>query len=136
MGCYGCGSNEGSDARLCPKCTRKRREARGNRASIIPQRESATDSFFESLTVKVCFGGVVAILGVYLMFFSPLGPGIGMGSAEKAYQRCLNKFGHVQSKGRDGLDKMIRQNLLTDVCNAVREECTKDPNSEKCRAGI
>ncbi len=90
MGCYNCGSSDGSDTKLCPRCAENRARHRANPNSYMEQRRTYTS---ESKFPQYFIGGVAAIcIGIFVVYNIQKDMQFkSLPIHERFYQKCMKK---------------------------------------------
>ncbi len=72
MGCYNCGSDRGTDARLCPECVERGRSSPGARAEMIRRGLGSNSTPESSLMERLKLPLLVMLISgtIRLLFFS------------------------------------------------------------------
>lgn len=157
MGCYKCGSEEGTQTRLCPECTTARLEERKNSFTVGAQPGMTTPvrSVYPSTVLKgLCIVALV-VIGGYYVFYSPAGPGYALSPEQRVLAKCRAKLKPDQMKqkimkekfsaGQKGIGADIAdamQGMMAEMmggfgdamCLGMAEECKKNPNGRQCQA--
>ena len=160
MGCYNCGSEEGTSTRLCPKCIAARNNSLAAKTAEVESRRRGETSARKliSSVVGVAVAAAILICAGFYFLFSEDGPGILLPKYAKVKVLC-NKIAAKEAAavkveaskeaakakeeggfGAELADEMPKvaaekaEDMSSSFCEMEIEECKKD--SGKCDAVI
>lgn len=144
MACYGCGGPDGSDARLCPECAKRKKEDRASIKPFLQVKTKQSDSLFDARILKYVFGAVIVALGVYLLCFSKYGPGFAISIPEQVYKQCMAKLQAELTVKKTSLASTPKKfaadmegamrGFGEKLCGELKKRCESDPKSSMCTA--
>lgn len=135
-GCYRCGSPEGNESRLCPRCTEARIKQRGFSDDRLDPRKSrdrelTIADFFESSFGRALITVFIGMMVAMHYLFSPWGPGLGLSAGEQAYRRCLKR-----SQKEQGAKFDQHVDYWSTMCAEKRSACDRNPDGAECASVI
>lgn len=84
------------------------------------------------LLIGMIVGGLLLIVGV-VSFRSEIRIYTGSATAEDIYGMCMAAGRDGATRAKDPMAKAMIAGMMTEMCTAMRDECTKSPSGEKCR---
>jgi hypothetical protein len=142
MSCYGCGSPEGNEARLCAVCNAKRFtdesafiEQIAPRLEDVPTAELTKDQ-------KILAGVGTALLAVGLWWIlapappppPPAPAAVIPAPVAEAFASCVSK--RSADKPSDPAEQSAQLHEASVSCEPIKTECSKDLGSTACTALI
>ncbi len=158
MGCYNCGSEEGSSTRLCPKCVAERNSAMAAKTAEVASQRKGSTSTSKLVTIVVgtaLAAALIICLGFYLLF-SDSGPGILLPKYAKVQILCkktvekdvakikamtpeelakmkddgkLSKYEKEMTDGVKDLAAAMVEGFADTFCKIDAEECKNNPGA-------
>jgi|688.fasta_scaffold320085_2 hypothetical protein len=142
MACYGCGSAEGNDARLCPACNQKKFDEQNE---LVTQLSAKSEDFpIPPLTkeqkILLSVGSFLLLVGLWWILApsnttvrTDLPAAIPTASPlESAFSGCLRKFLGPNDAGHD--EEAV--NHATKTCNVFKASCVVSPEGAECQTFI
>jgi hypothetical protein len=150
MGCYACGSEEGSDIILCPECREKRKRGETLNEQVIELRpvgfegtaaepKKVTTEISEYLRANPIF---LLILMVPCGFLLLAGLSImerASRTSETSYEKCYRLVKEFSTEAREKMPRLADlfpeipvNSFARDFCDRGKEVCLKDEKSPAC----
>ena len=165
MGCYRCGSGEGSESQLCPTCAQirkvQREAALKNGQNAKGKRGKKPRSLLEAVLSErraafAVFGALaVIILSLILLFNYIRTPALTPAGLESLYSNCVRVLkeqlmvqGNSSEDGsgagsdiRETIRSMLRQGVSNaggpeGACSFLRDKCMDNPHGGECEEGM
>jgi hypothetical protein len=130
-GCYTCGSPEGNEARLCPRCVseRLRKPPSLSRAAMQP-REIYRFPIYVMAGLGAC---ALIALGLLVMYQPYLRVYTNMATPEDLYQVCKKGGERMAHDAKDPIGKALVAGMAVEMCDKMKKVCTADPHGDECR---
>lgn len=134
MNCYGCGSPEGNEARLCPACNDKRSNEHASRVQHLSRKTE--DDPVPQLTyqqkVLLAVGAGLLIIGLAWLLTPASQTVESRSPMDDALKACvLRSLGAVSPESDP---EALTQ--ATSTCEAILQPCITTPDSQECVAAM
>jgi hypothetical protein len=131
MSCYGCGSSEGNEARLCPSCNQARRLSEEQREARLTAPVDDFSIQHLSTEQKILAGaGAGLLLLSFAWLFSPSTEATTPLAVKGAYERCL-KIGMERTSE---IAPEEHQKEITATCDNLKAQCGDGETSPGCQS--
>jgi hypothetical protein len=130
-GCYQCGSLDGNEARLCPRCAAERLQSIPKFRPTGREQRKITRA---PLYLVVALGaGLLIALGMFDKYRSLTRAHTNLPPSRDLYEDCKTATGRITQYSMSIKGRAIVDGMAVGLCDQMQKVCAENPKGEECR---